>query len=329
MNPSAADQMSATTTQRHYPIPGLDFRDFWDICSKYQRIHPGYRHVSYTIDGLDSYIVLEETDVALILRKLSGTSEPIRKYVARFYTSAAETGRNYGTCELIYRPIPHDEHDAGLYYFSDSTTKLSLFNFENIIYSSFDLTHDFIPDIEFGTPCEVLACVIDMRGFSLFCEKPSIESPYTCGLMNAFYHTVQNVFFKYPPELVKFLGDGVLAIWETSAEDRQVAIDICVAGSLSLNTNWQAVRRSPHFSHGAPEAIGVGVSFGLASKLPVGNDYIGRPVNIASRLCGVCPGGRLYIDKSVPKINSEVEKRDTRVRIKSFGEYNVWMLLSA
>ena len=55
--------------------------------------------------------------------------------------------------------------------------------------------------------------------------------------MNAFHHTVQNAFFKYPPELIKFLGDGVLAIWETSGGNRQVAIDICVTGSLSLNNN--------------------------------------------------------------------------------------------
>ena len=128
--------------------------------------------------------------------------------------------------------------------------------------------------------------------------------------------------------MIKFAGDGVLAIWETSPEDRQVAIDVCVEGMISLNSKWQTVRRNPHFSHGAPEDIGVGISFGLASRLTIDNDYIGRPINIASRLCGVCSGGRVYIDKSVPSISREFEKRDTRVRIKSYGEYGVWMISS-
>lgn len=316
--------MAQTTIQRHYAVPGLNFRDFWDLCSHFQRVHPEFNQVSYTIDGFKTYIVLEESDVSVVLRKLSENKEPIRKYVARFHSN--QQGHAHGASELIYRPQPYDDHQAGIYFFSDSVSKLSLYHFERQIYDNYETTEALEPQIEFGKPCEVLAAVIDMRGFSAFCEKPNIESPYTCGLMTSFYHMVRTTFSKYPPELIKFLGDGVIAIWQTNVEDRQVAINNCIEGSTSLHGKWQIIRRSEHFSHGTPAEIAAGISFGLASKLSFGDDYIGRPINIASRLCSVCPGGKIYVDKSVPRIPEEIERKDARVRIKSFGEYNIWTL---
>ena len=317
--------MSLTAIKRLYKVPELDF---WDICSHYQKVRPEYGHISYTLDTRDNHIVQEEADIGVVLSKINQSGERIRKYVARFSKGAGQPHGENNSTELVYRPEAFDSHKAGLSFSTDSMSKLALFKFEDQIYSNYSAadTHPF--NIEFGKPCEVLSSVIDMRGFSTFCEQPNIESPYTCGLMSSFYHMVGNSVFKFPPELIKFAGDGVLAIWETSPEDRQVAIDVCVEGMISLNSKWQTVRRNPHFSHGAPEDIGVGISFGLASRLTIDNDYIGRPINIASRLCGVCPGGRVYIDKSVPSISNEFEKKDTRVRIKSYGDYGVWMISS-
>ena len=316
--------MCADAIERHYPIPNLNFRDFWDICSHYLHVNPQYVEISYTIDGpTDDHIVLEETDVALILNKLSGARENIRKYLARFNTS--NTSQEDGT-ELIYIPHAYDYHEHGLYLTTNTSSKLTHYQFEDLIFNNYDLGDNMESSIEFGQPCEVLVSSIDMRGFSTFCEQPNIESPYLCGLMSSFYNVANKGFFKYPPDLIKFAGDGYLAIWQTKVEDRQIAIDVCVEGTSTLNSKWQIIRQSPHFSHGAPEEIGAGISFGLASKLSFDNDYIGRPINIASRLCGVCLGGKIYIDKSVPSINPEVEKKNSRARIKSYGEYNIWIV---
>ena len=89
-----------------------------------------------------------------------------------------------------------------------------------------------------------------MRGFPAFCEQPNI-APQTFGLIGSFYEMVGSSVFQFPPEIVKFQGDGVIAIWETSVEDRQVAISVCVEGMMSLNSRWQIIRLNPHFSHGA------------------------------------------------------------------------------
>jgi len=316
--------MTEPPITRSYPIPNLNFRDFWDICCHFQAQFPENTYISYTINGMNSNIVVEECEVSLILQQLPKTKEKIREYIARFYTDTDDMGADDNSTEMVYRPNAVDQEPAGLHIRSTTATKLSIFQFEDLIYDNYDIADSPDSLVEFGKPCEIVCAVIDMRGFSSFCEQPNIESPYTCGLMTAFYHIVSQSIEKYPPELIKFAGDGVLAIWETTIEDRQIAIDLSVKGSMSLNSKWQVVRQSPHFSHGAPSDIGCGISFGLASKLSFDNDYLGRPINLASRLCGVCPGGQVFIDKSVPSIDEEIEKQETRVRIKSFGEYRCW-----
>ena len=92
-----------------------------------------------------------------------------------------------------------------------------------------------------------------------------------------------------------------MAIWETSSAIARSRSKWVHVPRLELRKHWMSVCSSPHFSHGAPEGIGAGISFGLAAHLEAGNDYIGRPINIASRLCSACPAGRVYVDKKVPE----------------------------
>ena len=315
--------MWAASIERHYPIPNLNFRDFWDICSHYLHVNPQYVQIAYTINSDDIPIVSEETDVAVILRSLSGIRDNIRNYIAQFHTTSMNSTEE---AELIYFPQTHEHTKHGLYLRTNAASKLTLFKFEDLIFNNYDITDSIESSIEFGHPCEILVSSIDMRGFSIFCEQPNIESPYLCGLMSSFYNVANRGFAKYPPDLIKFAGDGYLAIWQTGVEDRKIAVDVCVEGTSELNSNWQIVRQSPHFTHGAPEEIAAGISFGLASKLSFDNDYIGRPINIASRLCGICPGGKIYIDKSVPSMNPNIEMKNSRARIKSYGEYNIWIV---
>jgi len=68
----------------------------------------------------------------------------------------------------------------------------------------------------------------------------------------------------------------------------------------------------------------VGISFGLASHLRIGNDYIGRPINIASRLCGACPSDRIYVDRAVPALPMHLRKEELGIIIKPYGRHHVW-----
>lgn len=310
---------------RHYRLPGLNFRDFWDICSHYQKIHPKYRRILYSVEGFGMNICRHEGDVAKVLSAISDADTQVRLYEARYYVSPHSEPGDYGNAKVLYLPETTDFLEPGLHFFSESDDKLLLYHFEDFIYNGYSLAEESAVDIEYGLPCEVLCTVIDMRGFTAFCEQPHIESPYTCGLMTAFYHMVSSGFKRYPPDLVKFLGDGVLAVWQTNAQDRQVALEVCLEGLQVLPAAWKHIIRGPEFSHGAPDGLGSGVSFGLASKITIDNDYIGRPINIASRLCSVCPAGKSYIAETVPGVTTYAVKRAT-VRVKTFGDQRIWML---
>lgn len=312
----------ASVVTRHYPITAMDFTDFWDTCGYFLHVHPSLSHIRYSIEGSESTIAERETDVAVILERLRNQPQDILLMVAEFEGANTRPGH----ARMVFRPQPFEDEPAGLTATSKDTTKLMLYQFESLLYEKYNLEEEAQASIIFGKPCETLAAIVDLRGFTQFCEKPNIESPYTCGLMHSFYEAVRHSFLKYPPDMLKYLGDGVLALWETTAEDREVAIDICLAGSLDIHNRWQVVRRSSQFSHGAPEEVAIGISFGLASQLPGVGDYIGRPINIASRLSLICPGGQLYVDKSVPNIGPQYAKEDATAHIKSFGRYYIWRI---
>lgn len=311
--------------QRHYPIPNVNFRDFWDICSHYQRIHPKYKHILYTVEGFGINLVENEADISTVLHAIAEHRNQVRRYVARFYLSPNSEPADYGNAKIIYQPETVDFMEPGLHFFCEDDNKLLLYHFEDFIFNGYQVGEDLEAEVEYGLPCEILSAVIDMRGFSSFCEQPNIESPYTCGIMTAFYGMIRQGFKRYPPEMVKFLGDGVLAVWQTSAKDRDVAIEVCLEGLTRLPPAWKQITMGPEFSHGAPQGLGSGVSFGLASKISIDNDYIGRPINLASRLCGVCPPGKTYIDRAVPGVGGFGVKQ-AAVRLKSYGDQKVWML---
>ena len=313
---------------RHYPIPDLNFRDFWDICCHYQRTHSKYRSILYTVEGFGQNLVENERDVSEVLQAIADNPNQVRRYIARFYISPLSEPGDYGNSKLEYAAEAVDFQPPGLHFYCSEDNKLIVYHFEDFVYNSYYVTEELHREIEYGLPCEILAAVVDVRGFSSFCEQPNIESPYTCGLMTAFYAMVRNGFKRYPPELVKFLGDGVLAIWQTNAKDREVAIETCLEGLIHLAPTWKQITIGPEFSHGAPDGIGAGVCFGLASKISIDNDFLGRPINLASRLCGICPPSMVYIDRAVPSVAAYQGLKETAVRLKSYGDQKIWMLQS-
>lgn len=317
--------MSNCLIKRFYPIHDLSFQDFWDICTRFQTTFPEFEAVCYSVDGVESILALEEVRVDRVLKRLQTTQETIRRFSARFYVGREHSHLNGSSfAEFHYDTMRHGSSEIGLRFFSDRLSKPDFYEFEKSIYANREFSTESEILTEFGKPCEVVALVIDIRGFSVFCEKPEIESPYTCGLMSAFYQMVTQALHRYPPEMTKFMGDGVLAIWETEASDRAIIVKEALIAAISLRKKWATIRKSPRFIHGAPRDVGAGICFGLASLLEIGNDYIGRPINIASRLCSVCPGDHVYVDRAVPNLPIEIRKHEYVAHIKPYGRHNIW-----
>jgi len=315
--------MAEKILERHYYVRTLDFGDFWDICGHFMRAHPRLPDISYTVKGQHEVIADHETDVAEIIRRVNAAGQRIDWFQGELTDDAAG---GWERAIITYRPRAVDGAQEGLSFISPSIPKTTLAEFEEAIIELYDVPEDDDNSVPFGQPCEILAAVLDIRGFSAFCEQPNIESPYICGLMYSFFRMAARGFKRFPADLVKFSGDGLLAVWETTYEDRPLAIEACLEGALSIDHRWQQVRQRPQFSHGAPEKVGVGISFGLGSSIPDVDDYIGRPINIASRLCSACQGGEILVDKAVPNLDPDIRKIESSVHIRSFGRYHVWRL---
>lgn len=319
--------MNTNFIQQHYPLSNLDFRSIWDITSHFIGSHPALQFVVYTVETAGGPIVSEESDVSLILQTIARCSEPIDSIRVRLTPEAGD--QDMPSAELAYFSREGVHFKPGLTLTSSASTKLSVYRFESKLFEHYEDLRETEPQVKFGDPCEILAAVVDIRGFSHFSERPNIESPYLCGVMGAFYQIIQRSFAKYSPEMIKFMGDGVLAVWQTTFEDRQYAVDAALDGCLHLNRRYQRLRQSPHFTEGTPDSLGVGISIGLGSKLPFDGDYIGRPINVATRLCGVCPGGKVFVDQAVPNIDPNIEKRETTVEVKTYGKYYLWSIAAA
>ncbi|MDA0345903.1 MAG: adenylate/guanylate cyclase domain-containing protein [Verrucomicrobia bacterium] len=316
--------MNTHFIQKHYSLSNLDFRDLWDITTHFRASHPALGHIVYSVETHSGPLVSDEPDVSCILRTIARCTEPVESIRVRLTPEAGS--QEMPSAELAFYNKEKINFKTGLTLTSSASSKLSVYKFESKLFELFEDLRNTEPNVKFGDPCEILAAVVDIRGFSHFSERPNIESPYLCGVMGAFYQIIQRSFAKYSPEMIKFMGDGVLAVWQTTFEDRQFAVDAAVEGCLRLNSRYQHLRKSPHFTEGTPDSLGVGISIGLGSKLPFDGDYIGRPINVATRLCGVCPGGKVFIDQAVPNLDPSIEKHETTVDVKTYGKYYLWSI---
>ena len=159
-----------------------------------------------------------------------------------------------------------------------------------------------------------VALIFDIIGFTKFYNKPDIQH-YITGYLNHIIECVEinfwggdSYWFKTPgydnlpalaitPSMKKFLGDGMLYIWENnkqnSLSDNKFKFDL-------LNRIWNIQQ---HFGkinlrllQELPNSdLPVGIKFGIAKgtifkiKDKHGNvDYIGPCINMASRLVKYC-----------------------------------------
>ncbi len=250
---------------------------------------------------------------------------------ANFIEKGIGTRGPVGTTKLQYLPETLEGREMGLDIQSNVLDRVQLFDLENYIQDNLgEGAAGAGPqiDVELGEPCEVLVADMDMRGFTSFSEQAHVESPYICSLMSAFYQVALNAFGRFPADITKFAGDGILSIWRTSPNERDIAVDSVIKGIIKINRDWKKVRTNPHFTHGAPDLIGTSIAFGQASRMKVqmGVDFIGRPINLAARLCGTAPGNKLLIDRSVPSLPEGLNLEEFSVQIKSFGDYKVWIM---
>jgi len=145
----------------------------------------------------------------------------------------------------------------------------------------------------------------DLRGFTRLSETVPIEDVLT--ILNAWFEIVGEVVDAHGGEVLKFIGDAVLAIFPTSADrDRSGACRDALAAAQSFCRRVDSLNEAREVAGEAPLAFGLALHVGEVAYGNVGArrrlDFtvIGPAVNQASRLQELSKdlGHRVLISRS-------------------------------
>jgi hypothetical protein len=155
---------------------------------------------------------------------------------------------------------------------------------------------------DISTPCEekeAIAAVFDLTGFTTFCNQVDsyLAIPkFLNDFLDWFFTSVRkgltetdydkhSTFWADFPTMVKFLGDGLLLIWNAKG---MTEVQICRIAA-TLHGICRAYRREfyPQMSMAVnkpPSILRCGVARGKVFSVGNGSDYVGHCINNASRL---------------------------------------------
>jgi len=174
-----------------------------------------------------------------------------------------------------------------------------------------EIIKQFDPSIldlgDLSAPCEekeAIAAVFDLTGFTKFCNQVDsyLAIPrFLNGFLEWFFGKIREelteenygkscAVWAELPVLVKFLGDGLLLIWEA----RRMAEEKICRLAVALHEICYAYRHEfyPRMSMAVnkpPRTLRCGVARGKVFSIGNGKDYVGHCINNASRLSHIRP----------------------------------------
>lgn len=176
---------------------------------------------------------------------------------------------------------------------------------------------------EDAEPAEVLAACVDLRGFSAFCSHPDVESIYVGRFLAEFDLIVRNSIVDTLESMNKPLGDGRFLVWDAAQVDLNDVVHTVLARVREMSGHLRALQRDPRFNVPVPMEMGCGVARGAVVR--VGADYVGRPMNLAARLCGSArPNGMVLDAAAAPKF-SPLGWDKKLVEVQGFEAREVWI----
>ncbi|WP_420392390.1 adenylate/guanylate cyclase domain-containing protein [Acuticoccus sp.] len=154
--------------------------------------------------------------------------------------------------------------------------------------------------------------VADLRGFTHLSTR--LPASGTAEVINRYYDVVVPAIEAHGGEVLKFIGDAVLAIFPAA----RVGDDAAVLGALDAARRALATQAEPYILDGVahPIRFGIAIHLGEAVYGNVGSgdrlDFtvIGRDVNVAARIASLC--SRLGRDYLVSQEVADIGRRHGR-----------------
>jgi len=146
---------------------------------------------------------------------------------------------------------------------------------------------------------EAIAAVFDLSGFTSFCSHvdPQLSVPsYLSRFLNWLFGEIKEEFVKESykegkelwadlPFLAKFLGDGVLFLWDTKGmHGDEICNVVASLYNICLDYGGKFYPKVKKVVAEPPKTLRCGIARGGVFSVGNGDDYVGPCINIASRL---------------------------------------------
>lgn len=154
-----------------------------------------------------------------------------------------------------------------------------------------------------GRQRRVAIMMTDVRGYTTLCQTLSPQQ--TIEVINGYLSVLIEVIQKHHGIIVDFLGDAVLAFFDTLDESPQQAARRAVCCALEIQRATDEFNRRSH-RQGLPQLkTGIGLVLGevvvgnIGSRTRTKYGIVGGAVNLASRIQGQAQGGEVLVDAAL------------------------------
>ena len=240
----------------------------------------------------------------------------------QFYLAHYETPINIQT-DLVYI----------LLFFMDSTLVIMLFIALAVAWGLSDTARlKFV-----GKPknIKVISMSLDLRGSTQWAnEKAEGDFDYVGNFIDDFLEWAWNrasAASKVRLNLIKFLGDGFLFVWEVQHDSVMDNANTIINLACDLRAEYQVWIKEEGFEKkypwGVPAGIGVGVDVGPAIRLTSengSNDYLGSPINHTAKLQDLArPQGVVIPTKVWTALDKNLRDKFSKKGILKIGHLNI------
>jgi adenylate cyclase len=147
-----------------------------------------------------------------------------------------------------------------------------------------------------GERREVTVLFADLRGFTQLSER--FEPEMVVDTLNAYFSAIIDRISANEGMVSKFAGDNIMAVWNTpqsQPEHAFLAVKTAIESQKAIAELNQKPGELPPLEFGIGINTGEAIAGSVGSKGRAEYTVIGDAVNIASRICGAAPGGRIWI----------------------------------
>jgi len=148
-----------------------------------------------------------------------------------------------------------------------------------------------------GEAIDAIVFMSDMRGFTQLADR--LSGPEVTAILNAYFDRISDAVLSHGGDILKFMGDGILAVFDQKALGAAAAANAAVKAARTALSAIDALNQSP--PDGLPDPalwhplkIGIGLHRGEVFFGNVGGEerldftVIGRAVNETSRVESLC-----------------------------------------